>query len=78
MFLNYGSCQGVSNRKKKKKVSCPNGIQSGHNVMNQKYSLDFEKDEGFIDMWQLQLLTSIRASSVKGEGRGQTKKEAEK
>lgn len=33
---------------------------------NQKYSLDFEKDEGFIDMWQLQLLmTSIRASSVK-------------
>ena len=33
---------------------------------NQKYSLDFEQDEGFIDMWQLwSLMTSVRASSVK-------------
>lgn len=57
------SCQGVSNRKKS---VVPNGIQSGQAMSEPKVFPDFEKDEGLIDMWQLQLLmTSIRASSVK-------------
>lgn len=66
MFLNYVKLSGSFKQEKKKSQLSLMVFRVVKQCQNQKYSLDFEKDEGFIDMWQLQLLmTSIRASSVK-------------
>ena len=56
-------------QKEKKKQTCQLSLMLFRVVkqcQKQKYFLDFEQDEGFIYMWQLQsLMTSVRASSVK-------------